>query len=152
MAMGIGQQIRGMVDRARHYWSELTDEKGRDQRAHDEREDAVHQRYGGVRGQDEDAGAAFRDRQENSQDRGLSDAERADALARATHGGQGGQLGGQAGHPGQVQAGSQAQRQYTQQGGSGLQKTLGDQLGGGAGAEPDTVRSQQARRPGQQNH
>lgn len=151
MAMGIGQQIKGMVDRARHYWAELTDEKDRDHRAQQEREDAVHQRYGGVRGQD-DLDTGFRDRQENSPDRGISEADLANPAVRAGRSGQGSQLGGQPDRDRQMQGGSQTQRQYTQQGGSGIQKTLGDQVGGSAGTEPDTVRSQQSRRPGQQNH
>lgn len=152
MAMGIGQQIKGMVDRARHYWAELTDEKDRDQRAREEREDAVHQRYGGVRGQGErDLDAGLRDRQEKSPDRGLSDAELANPTVRAARGGLGGQLGGQPDHDRQMQGGSQTQqRQYTQQGGSGIQKPPGEQVGGGA--ESDATRSQQSRRPGQQNH
>lgn len=83
MALGIGQQLRNMVDRARHYWADLTDEGGTHRRhEQQEREDAVHQRYGGVPDRDE------------------PDADL-----------------------------SQRHRQYTQQGGSGTQKTLGEQLG-----------------------
>lgn len=157
MAMGIGQQIKGMVRRARTYWAELTDEPGKQQkRAREEQEEAVHQRYGGVRGQGErDVDAMLRDRQENSQDRGPSDAELANPTVRATRAGQGGQLGGQSRGSAQMQADSQTQRQYAQQGGSGIQKPLSEQLGSNAGSDQadqaDTVRGAQSRRPGQQS-
>lgn len=154
MATGIGQQIKGMVRRARTYWAEITDAPGKQQRqAREEQEEAVHQRYGGVRGQGErDMDAMLRDRQENSQDRGPSDAELANPTVRATRAGQGGQLGGQSRGSAQMQADSQTQRQYAQQGGSGIQKPLAEQLGSNAGSDQaDTVRGTQSRRPGQQN-
>lgn len=97
----IGQQIKGMVRRAQHYWAELTEEPAQQQRRerHDQQE-AVHERYGGVRSQgtddsmgapigdkeQRDAEALLRDRQENSQDKGRSDAELASPAARATRG------------------------------------------------------------------
>lgn len=150
--MAMGEQLRGLMRKAKQYWSELTDEdssssqRARRQSRSEEQEDAVHQRYGGVRTQGErdlgveddgfrDAEAAYRDRQENSQDRGPADAILANPAARAGLGraGQGGQLGGQemnrqphAG--GQQQMQNQTGRQYTQQGGSGIQKTLGEQM------------------------
>lgn len=199
MALGIGQQLKHMVDRARHYWSELTDEDGsRRRHEQEEREEAVHQRYGGVRAQGErDLDKMLQDHEENSMDRGLSDAELANPAVRAARGDtspsrmgrgatgpsgpsgrpgeptrQGEQLGSQdlqdqprhqqmQGNP-QQPGDAQRQRQYTQQGGSGIQKTLAEQLGAstpqtgatgaGIGSEADTVRSSQARRPDQQNH
>lgn len=146
MAMGIGQQIKGMVDRARHYWAELTDEKDSRQRTHDERQDSVHQRYGGVRGEDDadlDTG-----RRESPSDRIPPDASPG---SRSARGDQNTQMGGQSDRDHQMQGASQTQRQYTQQGGSGIQKTLGEQLGG-SDSEADRPRGQQGRRPGQQNH
>lgn len=140
--MAIGQQIRSAIQRARGYWADLTDASGkRAQTDREEREDAVHQRYGGVRSQGErDAEQRFQERQEQSQDRGTPDSVMANPAARAARSGQGGQPGGQsrrnnpvqAGNP-RAQAGSagggQTSRQYTQQGGSGIQKSLGEQLG-----------------------
>lgn len=168
--MAIGQQIKGAMQRARQYWDELTDASGkRAQSAREEREDAVHQRYGGVRTQGErDAEKLFRERQEESQDRGTPDSVMANPAARAARSGQGGQLGGQSRSNAQMQAGrsdtdrpsqsqsqsrapgqaapgqaaeAQTSRQYTQQGGSGIQKSLGEQLGAGdQGAAPGANR------------
>lgn len=152
MALGIGQQIKGVVQRARSYWADLTDASGkRSQHDREEKEDAVHQRYGGVSAQGErDADTLFRERQEESQDRGLPDAVMGNPAARAARG-QATQPGGQSRRNNPVQAGApqmqagqanapaqargagQTSRQYTQQGGSGIQKSLGDQLGRDSG-------------------
>lgn len=157
---GIGQQLRGMVQKARHYWAELTeDQDTRARHRQEEQEDAVHQRYGGVRTQGErDIDRMFHDRQESSQDRGPSDAELASTPVRAARGQGGTQLGSEPTGGQQMQS-PQTQRQYAQQGGSGIQKTLGEQLGGqtgagGTGSDPDTVRSAQSRPPagGRQRH
>lgn len=105
MNMGIGQQIKGMVRRAQHYWAELTEDPSQQQRRERrDQQEAVHERYGGVRGpgledstdanrgvdmgskEQRDAEALLRDRQENSQDKGRSDAELASPAARATRG------------------------------------------------------------------
>lgn len=155
MATGIGQQLKGMMQKARHYWAELTDEEStRARHRQEEQEDAVHQRYGGVRTQGErDLGKAFGAPQENSQDRGPSDAELANPAVRAARG-QGSAHGGEP-TGGQQMQGSQAQRQYAQQGGSGIQKTLAEQEGGQIGeSSPDTVRSKQDRPSagGQKSH
>lgn len=147
--MGIGQQIKGMVDRAKHYWAELTDEKDSHRHAQAEREDSLHQRYGGVRSQDESAsGTGPQDRTISAQDTGHSDVGRSTPAQRS---GQAAQMGAPAAGDRQMQGAGQTQRQYTQQGGSGIQKTLGEQLGGSEG-ESDKPRSSQSRRPGQQNH
>lgn len=135
MALGIGQQIKGMVNRARSYWSELTDgAAARGKSGRDDVEDAVHQRYGGERGTDTEM--RQRERQQNAQDQGRADSVIANSAARTARGEQqgaagGSQLGGGQGSASpQMQADSQTRRQYTQQGGSGIQKTLNEQLGG----------------------
>lgn len=95
MATGIGQQIREMVGRARHYWAELTDEKdNRQQAQHRREEEEVHQRYGGVRGQDESLDADPPGRAENLADRSPPHAT---PPGRAARGGnlQGGRPGSQ---------------------------------------------------------
>lgn len=136
MALGIGQQIKGMVNRARNYWSELTDgAAARGKSGRHDVEDAVHQRYGGERGSD--AEMRQREDQQPPRDQGRADSVIANSAARAARGGQqgttgGAQLGSGQGHASpQMQADSQTRRQYTQQGGSGIQKTLNEQLGGG---------------------
>jgi hypothetical protein len=160
MATGIGQQLKGMVRKARNYWAELTDEEStRTQHRQEEQEDAVHQRYGGVRTQGERAiDKGLHSSQENPPDRGPSDTILASEAARAGRGMSSGPRGSEPTGSQQMQ-GSQTQRQYTQQGGSGIQKTIGEQVGGqtgaqGTGSDPDTVRSSQSRPPagGQQSH
>lgn len=155
MATGIGQQLKGMMQKARHYWAELTDEEStRARHRQEEQEDAVHQRYGEERTQGErELGKTFRDHQENSPDRGPSDAELVNPSVRAARG-QGSARGSEPAGVQQMQ-GSQAQRQYAQQGGSGIQKTLAEQQGGQIGENsPETVRSKQDRPPagGQKRH
>lgn len=141
MATGIGEriggQVRDMVRRARHYWAELTDEKDLDASGQKQRADSIHQRFGEEEAHaDHDSEARYRDHQESSQDQGMSDAERASAVVRAAR--RPLQTPTRPGHP---QAGAApadtprtpgvASRQYTQQGGSGIQKTLGEQLASG---------------------
>lgn len=140
MAMGIQQRLRGIVDKARAYWADLTDETAhRSQADQEELEDAVHQRYGGVRTKGErDIAAMKRDRDENSMDRGPSDALMANPAARA---GRTEQLGSQRRSQQQMQDNQTTQRQYAQQGGSGSQKTLGEQMGGQMGSEAGSRRS-----------
>lgn len=138
MATGLGEriggQVRDMMRRARHYWAELTDEKDLDASGQQQRADSIHQRFGEEEAQaDQDSEDRYRDYQEASQDQGMSDAERASAAVRAAR--RPVQTPTRAGHP---QAGAApadtprtpgvASRQYTQQGGSGIQKTLGEQL------------------------
>lgn len=158
MAMGIGQQIKGMMRKARNYWAEMTnDTDTRARHRQEKQDDAVHQRYGGVPPQGErDIEHGFRGRQASAQDRGPSDAELASQAARSARG-QGSQLGGEPSGSQQMQS-PQSQRQYAQQGGSGNQKPLAEQMGGqsgaqGTGSDPDTVRSSQSRPPagGQQS-
>lgn len=160
MAMGIGQQLKGMVRRARNYWSELTDEQG-GQKRNSEREktEAVHQRYGGVGTEGEARmGSPRGDRASGaSSGRGGSDAQQWDNPAGRSDQPNRQPGSGQVDRGQQMHAESQTSRQYTQQGGSGIQKTLGEQTPGqsgasGTGSDPDTVRSRQSRRPGQQNH
>ena len=149
MAMGIGQQIKGMVDRARHYWAELTDEKESQQRAQAEREESLHQRYGGIRGQDEsDIASAPHDRPERPSDREHPGVRQASPTPRR---GQSAQMGGQQDSERQMQGSSQTQRQYTQQGGSGIQKTLGEQLGDNE-TGPGKSGPQQSRRSWPKDH
>lgn len=147
MATGIGQQLKGMMQKARHYWAELTDDEAtRNRHRQEEQDDAVHQRYGGVRSPattSRDTEKANRDHQEGSQDRGRSDAELASPAARAAR------------SEGSQQM--QAERQYAQQGGSGSQRPLGEQATDRAAQNagtPDRERPEQSRRSpgGQQRH
>lgn len=155
MAMGIGEQLKGMVRRARNYWSELTDEQEDHQRSTErERTEAVHQRYGGARSPSEEQtdtppGSRPEGRPPG---RGSAEAQWDNPAGRGDP--QGRQPGGQSDRGQQMHSESQTSRQYAQQGGSGIQKTLGEQTPGqsGAGSDPDTARSRQNRRPGQQNH
>lgn len=144
MALDIRQQIKGVVRRAQDYWADLTDASGRRAQAHRaERDDTVHQSYGGVRGEDEGDAAPGRARPEASPDAAMPP-----PAARAARGGQTGQPGGQsrrsapapAGQTGSRPPGAgsgQTSRQYVQQGGSGIQKSLDEQLGGDHPAAPD---------------
>lgn len=130
MATGIGQQIKHMVGRARHYWAELTDEKDNRHQAQHAREEAeVHQRYGGVRTQDEPVDPDLHGRPADLADR---IPPHAPPLSRSARTGEGAQMGahegGAAETPHQMQGSGQTQRQYTQQAGNGIQKTLGEQL------------------------
>lgn len=161
MAMGIGQRVQGLVRKAREFWADITEE-GATQRHKSERdaelEDAVHQRYGGVRtaGERELSGAIKNQRDESSMDTGPSDALLGNAAARAARSNRAGSTRAQQ----MQQDSSQTSRQYTQQGGSGSQKTLAEQTGQspgqpsaqmgaqGTGSEPDTVRGSQSRAPG----
>lgn len=159
MATGIGEQLKGMVRRARNYWSDLTDEQG-SQKHNTEREssEAMHQRYGGVRTRGEsETDALPGDRSgSDSRSRGTAEAQWDDPSRRGDQ--QGGQPGG--GQPDrgqQMRSEGQASRQYAQQGDSGIQKPQTEQMPGqagasGAGSEADTLRSRQGRRPGQQSH
>lgn len=152
MATGIGQQIKDMVGRARHYWAELTDEKhNRPQAQHAREEAEVHQRYGGVRRQDEQDEPVDPDLHGRPADLADRVPPHAPPLSRSARTGEGAQMGAHEGGiaetPHQMQGSSQTQRQYTQQGGSGIQKTLGEQLG-----ESNSARSKpQGRRPGTQS-
>lgn len=160
MAMGIGQRVQGLVRKAREFWADITEE-GATQRHKSERdaelEDAVHQRYGGVRtaGERELSGAIKNQRDESSEssmDTGPSDALLGNAAARAARSNRAGSTRAQQ----MQQDSSQTSRQYTQQGGSGSQKTLAEQTGQSSaqmgaqdtGSEPDTVRGSQSRAPG----
>lgn len=158
MAMGIGEQLKGMVRRARDYWSELTDEPGSHKRSTEgKRTEEVHQRYGGVRTQGEEEVDTLpvdrpgRDAPSRDTARAQWDnpAGRRDQQSR--------QPGGQSDSGQQMHSESQTSRQYTQQGGSGFQKTPDEQMPGqrgasGTGSDRDNARSRQGRRPGQQNH
>lgn len=158
MAMGIGEQLKGMVRRARNYWSELTDEQEGHKRSMErEQAEAVHQRYGGSRPQREeeiDTPPGSRPGG-SSPGRGGAEAQWDNPAGRGDQ--QGRQPGGQSDSGQQMHSESQTSRQYTQQGGSGIQKTLAEQIpgqtgAGGTGSDPDALRNRQSRRPGQQNH
>ena len=138
MAIGIGQQIKGMVNRARNYWSKLTDGSAhRGQSGRDDIDEAVHQRYGGAR--ETEAETRVPQRQASSADRGMADSTRASPSPSAARSDQRSQPGGQPPGSGQgrasqqMQADSQTRRQYTQQGGSGIQKPLDEQMGSSDG-------------------
>lgn len=126
--MNLEQRWKGLVQKARSMWAEMTEDEGR---KHGTGGDAVHQRFG----TDEEhtparnADQAWRERNENSMDRGPDDAVLANPAARA-----GRQMGGaRATSSAQQAQDSQQSRQYTQQGGGGLQKTPGQQMGGQVG-------------------
>ncbi len=159
MATGIGEQLKGMVRRARNYWSELTDEHGRQKhRTGQERSDEeVHQRYGGVRTKSGSETDALRGgRPGGSPGRGNAEAPWDNPAGRSDQ--QGRQPGrGQPDRGQQMHSESQTSRQYTQQGGSGFQKSLekqrpGQARTGGTGSDPGAGRNRQGRRPGQQSH
>lgn len=156
MATGIGEQLKGMVRRARNYWSELTDEQGNQKRnTEQESSEAMHQRYGGVRTRSEsEADTPPGDRSAgDSPSRGAADAQWDDPARRGDQ--QGGQPGSRQPDRGQqMHSEGQTSRQYAQQGSSGIQKPRVDQSPGAGGADSDaeTLRNRQGRRPGQQSH
>lgn len=133
--MNIGQRWQGLVQKARDLWADLTeDESGRSGTTRE----AVHQRFGGTEKHSELARGssvaerAKRSRDETSMDRGPDDAILANPAARAGRA----QMGGRPTDSAQqahAQEGLQS-RQYTQQGGSGIQKTIGQQTGGQVGS------------------
>lgn len=137
-----GQQWRGIVQKARDFWADLTEDEGRKSAKGGE---AMHQRFGTDEAHSQlaegsaAAERARRDRDENSMDRGPDDSIMANPAARA-----GRQMGGSQRTASAQQAqDTQQTRQYTQQGGSGLQqKTPGQQMGGQVGGN-DTHRDEE---------
>lgn len=158
MATGIGQQLKGMVRRARNYWSELTDEQGSQKHSRGrERTESVHERYGG----DRTKGEARTDTPRGDRSGGGSASRGTSETQWDNPAGRGDQQGkppgsGQSDRGQQTHSESQTSRQYAQQGGSGIPKAPNEQSAGQsgtsrAGSDQD-VRSRQNRRPGQQNH
>jgi hypothetical protein len=129
--MNLQQRWKGLVQKARSMWADLTEDEGR---KHGTGGDAVHKRFGTdeehlAQERSSNAERAWRERNENSMDTGPDDALLANPAARA-----GRQMGGSRATASAQQAqDSQQTRQYTQQGGGGMQKTPGQQMGGQMG-------------------
>lgn len=124
MNIGIGQQLKDMMRRARSYWAELTDD---DHQLHlHEEDEEVHQSYGGVREQGDNAAAQAQPRPKPKQ--------RSGRPTTAVP----------------LQGNGQSQRQYAQQGGSGSQKPLAEQLDNEeGGTAPEAQRGQANQEPRQ---
>lgn len=138
--MGIGERWKGLAQKARNFWAELTEDEARKAGPQDQAgAEVVHQRYGGTEKNSEllrgspEAEQAKRVRDEESMDQGPEDALLGNPAARA---GRSSQRGGT-----QQMQDTQQSRQYTQQGGSGLQKTVGQQMGGQAGSSGGKART-----------
>lgn len=140
MATGIRQQIRGVVNRARNYWAELTDgATHRTQSGQREIDEAVHERYGGRRGPEDDARLHERQaRTQESQPASRSSPPAGSAMRSnpaagrsvPARPGRGQQGSGSHGIAGQQMQADMAERPYTQPGSNPTRKPSNETPGG----------------------